>query len=335
MKGDLTEKFGKINLGDMQEYRNVAAFPLFCGYKAPVKHLVLSQAMEKGLITIGEVDEGGHVPQLKVVNDADMPVLILDGEELFGAKQNRVLNTTVLLRKHSTTIIPVSCTEQGRWHYESKHFSESGIIMSPRLREVKNRSVQESLRTSSEFRSDQGAIWNGIREQADCASVNSRTGAMRDVHEKRREDISDYGRHFPPVPDQQGILVAINKEVVGMDLVADMDAYALLHDKLVKSYVMDALVQADGEHSLIDRAKDRDFLESIAWCDITRYRSVGHGWDVRFQGKNITGSALEYRGRAVHLAFFASLAETQKEGNGRMAGHQRRAAYRYRYRTDK
>ena len=334
MKGDLTETLRTINLGDMQQYRNVAVFPLFCGYKAPVKHLVLSQAMEKGLINIGEVDEGGHVPQLKVVNDADMPVLILDGEELFGAKQNRVLNTTVLLRKHSATIIPVSCTEQGRWHYESKHFSESGIIMSPRLREVKNRSVQESLRTSSDFRSDQGAIWNGIREQADCASVSSPTGAMRDVHEKRREDISDYGRHFPLVPDQQGILVVINKEVVGMDLVADTDAYALLHDKLVKSYVMDALVQTDGEHSSTDKAKASDFLESTAGCDMTRYRSVGHGWDVRLQGKNITGSALEYRGKAVHLAFFSSLAETRKEGNGRMAGHSSRAAYRNRYRTD-
>ena len=55
MKGDIRETLRTMNLGDMQQYRDVAVFPLFCGYKAPVKHLVLSQAMEKGLITIGEV----------------------------------------------------------------------------------------------------------------------------------------------------------------------------------------------------------------------------------------------------------------------------------------
>ncbi|HPW70167.1 MAG TPA: hypothetical protein PLA82_11960, partial [Deltaproteobacteria bacterium] len=192
MESTIKEKIMNIQPGDMQRYRNVTVFPLFCRFKPPVKHLVLKEAMEQGLITIGEVNERGHVPQLKVTSNASAPVLILDGEELFGAKQNRVLNTTVLLRKHSATIIPVSCTEQGRWHYESKTFTESGIIMSPRLRELKNRSVQESLRMTREFRSDQGAIWDGIRDQADHASVSSPTSAMRDVHENRREDISDY-----------------------------------------------------------------------------------------------------------------------------------------------
>jgi hypothetical protein len=36
------------------------------------------------------------VPQLLFINDAMRPVLLLDGEELVGAKQNRVLNLTVL-----------------------------------------------------------------------------------------------------------------------------------------------------------------------------------------------------------------------------------------------
>ena len=328
MEGAIREKIIHILPGDVQQYRDVSVFPLTCGFKPPVKHLVLKEAMEKGLITIGEVNEGGHVPQLKVTNNADAPVLILDGEELFGAKQNRVLNTTVLLRKHSVTIIPVSCTEQGRWHYESKTFTESGIIMSPRLREVKNRSVQESLRTTREFRSDQGAIWNGIREQADHASVSSPTSAMRDVHENRREDISDYGRRFPLLPGQQGILVAIGSEVVGMDVVTYPQAYALLHEKLVQSYAMDAIINREGNTGSIDKAQVHTFIESIAGCETTRYESVGHGWDVRFQGKKLLGSVLEYRGSAVHLAFFASQAQRHGKEHDRMSGYRKRIGFR-------
>ncbi len=328
MEGAIRDKIMGVTPKEVQRYRDVSVYPLTCGFKAPVKHLVLKEAMEKGLLVIGEVSEGGHVPQLTVTNNADAPVLILDGEELFGAKQNRVLNTTVLLKKHSTTVIPVSCTEQGRWHYESKTFTESGIIMSPRLREVKNRSVQESLRTSREFRSDQGAIWEGIRDQADHASVSSPTSAMRDVHENRREGITDYGRHFPLVPGQQGILVAIGAEVAGMDVVAYPQAYALLHDKLVQSYVMDAIIQESNGHGNPGKEKAQAFINGIGECTMTRYKSVGHGWDVRFEGETLFGSALEYRGGAVHLAFFASQAQVPGKERSRMSGYHRRAGFR-------
>jgi hypothetical protein len=65
-------------------------------------------------------------------------VLLLDGEELAGAKQNRVLNTTILLQENSETIIPVSCTEQGRWAYATMEFSESGNIMNRSVRSKKS-----------------------------------------------------------------------------------------------------------------------------------------------------------------------------------------------------
>ncbi|MFY9113349.1 MAG: DUF6569 family protein [Desulfomonilia bacterium] len=329
MESAIREKVMDIEPGDVQQYRNVTVFPLFCGFKPPVKHLVLREAMERGLISIGEVSEGGSVPQLRVTSTADAPVLILDGEELAGAKQNRVLNTTVLLRKRSVTIIPVSCTEQGRWSYESETFTESGVIMSPRVREIKNRSVQESLHAAREFHSDQYAVWEGIREQANDASVSSPTGAMRDVHENLREDISDYGGHFPLVLGQQGILVAIGKEVVGMDVVTYPHAYALLHSKLVKSYMLDAVTLSNGkERRTSGKAQAQDFIDSIAGCETTKYKSVGHGWDVRFQGKNIHGSVLAYRSGAVHLAFFATQAHESGKDWGGMSGYRKRAGFR-------
>jgi hypothetical protein len=40
------EKIMGILPGDVQQHRNVTAFPLFYGFKPPVRHLVLKEAME-------------------------------------------------------------------------------------------------------------------------------------------------------------------------------------------------------------------------------------------------------------------------------------------------
>lgn len=329
MEEALQKKLQNIKLGERQQFRNVSVFPLFGKAKPPVLHLVLREAMEKGLITIGEVSESGHVPELKVVNSAEMPVLILDGEELYGAKQNRVLNTTVLLKMKSVTIIPVSCTEQGRWTYHSETFSESGIIMSPNVRRVKNRSVQESLRSFNEFRSDQGAVWGGIHEQASAMSVDSPTYAMRDVHERVKEDIGSYVEHFPCLDDQCGLLVAIGGSVAGLDLVAYAPAFKLLHEKLIKSYAMDALLKGSNKTSETDKAVAQAFIDDISECEVNEYPSVGHGRDVRFEGRGMFGSALMYRGGLVHLAMFPGNGQVHQEDGG-MQGYQRRANHRRR-----
>jgi hypothetical protein len=61
---------------------------------------------------ITEVSEAGTVPFLTVANETDRPLLLLDGEELIGVKQNRILNTTVLVTAHTDVTIPVSCVER-------------------------------------------------------------------------------------------------------------------------------------------------------------------------------------------------------------------------------
>ena len=53
-----------------------------------------------------------------------------------------------------------------------------------------------------------------------------------------------------------------------------------------------------------DRAVADAFLERIADLPGSRYKSPGLGWDVRYEGGGVLGSALTYRGHAVHAAFF-------------------------------
>ncbi len=80
------------------------------------------------------MDAAGSVPDLRVINRAEKMVLILDGEELVGAKQNRIVNTTILVAAQSTLVIPVSCVEQGRWSYRTLSFESQDRMLGSELR---------------------------------------------------------------------------------------------------------------------------------------------------------------------------------------------------------
>ena len=119
------------------------------------------------------------MPTLRVISAADRPVLLLDGEELIGAKQNRVLNTTVLVAAHARLTVPVSCVEQGRWAYASRRFAagDSSLYASVRARKAEH--VTRSLRATGQHASDQGDIWQRLSLKDAEHEVRSDTGDGR------------------------------------------------------------------------------------------------------------------------------------------------------------
>ncbi len=83
-------------------------------------------------VVVTEISQSGSVPELQVENKLDVRVFLMDGQELVGAKQNRILNTDVLVPASSTLKIPVSCVEQGRWHHVSQAFLQRQVRESSR-----------------------------------------------------------------------------------------------------------------------------------------------------------------------------------------------------------
>ena len=150
--------FPGIRVGDPICHESLTVFPLFAEPHGQVDYLLSDEAIQAGSVTVQEVSEGGSVPDLLVENSGDIRVLFLEGEELVGAKQNRILNTSVLLPARSKIKIPVSCVERGRWAYKSKHFGSGGRHSSSKLRHTLKSSVSESLIgwDGPSFRSGQG-----------------------------------------------------------------------------------------------------------------------------------------------------------------------------------
>ena len=152
-------------IGRKQSHRNLAMYPLLSSYTVGLEYITLDEALSRGLIEVVERDEAGSA-ELKVINKSPCMILILDGEELVGAKQNRIVNTTMLIQRKSTTLIPVSCVEQGRWAYASHAFNSEERLMAAQLRARKSEQVHRSIRRSDGFRSDQSAIWEEISSKA-------------------------------------------------------------------------------------------------------------------------------------------------------------------------
>ena len=326
-----------MELGAGQSFENLTVFELRTTLDGGPEYITLKDALEKGVFTVTEVSEGGSVPELMVANKGDVAVLILDGEELRGAKQNRVLNTTILVGPKSATKVPVSCTEHGRWSYESREFAESGNVMAASMRGVNLREVNRSLAVSKEFRSNQAMIWDNVAEIASDMKVASRTGAMRDVFDARGVDLDGYLKNFKPAEGGKGILVFIDSKPAGMDFVSRGKAFAALFPKLVKSYAMEAMLlrerrKAGRGRGGADRAsatpgsdEAREFLKRAAGCEEKKYESVGLGWSYRYSGAGIVGSALAVDEKVVHMAFF-SVAEAEVSGD--MAGTNMRRHFR-------
>ena len=104
-----------LTIGDPLHYHNLTLFPLLWPHPADPPYLLLQQAIEAGEAVVEEISEAGNVPNLLLHNKSHRPVLISEGDILMGAKQNRVVNVTVLVAARTKFTLPVSCVEQGRW----------------------------------------------------------------------------------------------------------------------------------------------------------------------------------------------------------------------------
>jgi hypothetical protein len=86
-----------VTLGNPQTVQNLALFPLLSAVDTAPDYVTLAEALKGSQVRVTEVSAGGVVPELLLDNASPKRVLLLDGDEFVGAKQNRVLNFTILV----------------------------------------------------------------------------------------------------------------------------------------------------------------------------------------------------------------------------------------------
>jgi hypothetical protein len=295
-----------LRLGAPQAHRNLALFPLIAhaglGRAESAEYLLLDEALEKKLARVTEVSAAGSVPELAFENTSSEKILLVDGDELVGAKQNRIINISILVGGGKRIPIPVSCVEQGRWSYRSREFGSAGRALFAKARARKMARVSESMRSTGTRYANQGEVWGDIADKNVLFQAAAPTGAMEDTYNSRRESLADYTHAFRAEPGQRGAVAAIDGKVVGLELFDSAAVFSKYLDKLVKSYALDALETANGKSLAPPAAEVERFLEKIQAAAAERFEALGEGEDVRLTGKGVSGGALIAGERLVHLA---------------------------------
>ena len=222
-----------------------------------------------------------------------------------GAKQNRTVNLTILLKEMSERAVPVTCVEAGRWAYQTQEFHVSGECHFAKARRKKQMSVTYSMRSHGERAADQSEVWNDIQEKMFSMKVSSPTSAMREVFETHADDLQAFVEAMPAVEGQAGAVFAIGPRLVGLDLFDSAPTWRKMHARLLRSYAIDAIEeeQKDGRPTFTGSLSEV-LLRDLSACEQTSHDALGLGSDIRFTSPRLHGAALAWDERLIHLSAF-------------------------------
>ncbi len=299
----ISDTINGLHLGEATSFEGLTVFPLFGDDIQEKDYLTLDEALEQKQARVIEVSETGDVPTLLFENLGDRKVLLVDGDELIGAKQNRIINLTILVPAHTKIEIPVSCVEAGRWSYQSREFSSAGRAMYSKVRAAKMGQVTKRMSESGERHSDQSEIWGNIAECSMDLGVQSDTSSMSDIYESYEQRLDRYKEAFKVKDGQVGALFAIRGKTQGLELFDSSKTFSHYLERLISSYALGSLAdEGDGKEASLPEAEK--FMESIKAAKAEQFSALGEGDDLRLSDKSLAGGALVAEDRVVHLAAF-------------------------------
>jgi hypothetical protein len=278
-------------------YKNLTIFPLTRRFTPKTEYVTLDEAMKRDWLTIREIG-GGEVNFVELKNSGNKVVFIMTGEMISGAKQDRMLKDDVLISPKSDWLrVPVYCVEHGRWVTISPAFKSSELV------------VPNALRQRARISENQSEVWDEIAASQDRLGIVSRTGtAMANYEdEDTRKEIAEYTERFADMPkltkNTVGVCVTTGSRIICVDIFANNALLMKYWNKLLKSYVMDAIHEAK---STIHKIETQGLLNALAHAHCVSIGTPGLGNLFKIETDFGKGSVLIHKANLVHMDFFPS-----------------------------
>ena len=292
-----------IRVADAIHSEELHVFGLSWEQTKSVDYLTLDRALADDVMAISEVSESGSVPLLLVVNRSDRPVFLMAGEQLIGAKQNRVVNTSFMVAARREFPMPVTCVEQGRWSYRSRDFQTSGTSSHHALRLMMAKQVHDSYAKFGRPDSNQGMVWREVARKLSHFKHRSASSALHDAYESVEGRLKQFHDDLTPGESWSGAVFCFGDQIVGADLFDKPSTLRLLWPKLVRAYAFDSLERE--RRGTVERSAVEEWLSGLSRTAVDSFPSQGVGTDVRLEGDRLVGALLLVDDVPVHLQAFA------------------------------
>jgi hypothetical protein len=239
-------------------YENLQLFPIVG--KASLNqrdYITLSEAMKNNMVKLNET---GSVNELSIDNMSPAYIFIQAGDIVKGGKQDRTLQTDLILPPKATGVALNSfCVEQGRWRQREgedvSYFSGSEQNLSSR-----------DLKIASKKQGNQSQVWGKVKEQQDKLNKNVSEKYDSDIqveddvsatsyqltleNEKLEEFKTEYKNKLISILKTEnivGVAYAVNGEVYGLDVFNNTQLFRDLADKMINAFIIEAISNKDEE----------------------------------------------------------------------------------------
>src|SRR5208283_3931491 len=288
-----------ISIGDLQCVRGLGVIPILTEEIPDLQVLEpLETALKKGLARITETEPGGEVPFLLLKNTGDRPIIVLDGEEVVGGKQNRIINTTLVVLARTSVKIPVSCIQAGRWRHERADFESAGSVFRARSRAVHKATVTANVHESGSFRSDQHAVWDEVSESLHELGVESSTSDFLEGRERVAHKLEAFVEAIRPAKNQIGAIFLNAQGILGLEMFGTPVLFSQACNKVTRSFSFEVLSAPDLNGGSVAAATQ--WWDTILKSPFTRHDSPGAGEDIRVGSEDLIGSGLIWNDVVVH-----------------------------------
>lgn len=285
-------------LSKPQVHENMAIIPIINAPNYKLDIITLKKAFELGLAEVKEC-EHSTVNTLIVENNAVTPLILIDGEEVIGGDQNRLVNSTILVAPHSEMKIPVSCTERGRWAYKSE-FKNSNYLANYETRRAKMNASRLKMPV-------QNTVWSSIDCLEDAVEFKSATSAMSESYDNLKIDHDKFIKAFEIEDNQNGVVIIINGEIKGFELFLNSEIYKEFHEKILKSYLIDAKNENAPFPINIDEVKS--VLNNAIASNFEKKESEGLEEAYEFENESGFGKLYAYSQEIIHWSYFKQIEE--------------------------
>jgi hypothetical protein len=192
-----------------------------------------SPEIQTGGLVISEASGEGVVGKLVALNNTTSFLLLTDADILTGAKQNRIINKSILLAPMSKTIVEVSCIERLRWQYKERNFKSPGTIADHDLRREKASAMGFKTSKPGEIQmGTQSAVWSHVSRKLKNTGYTNRTESYSDLIGYRMLLADKYFPACDPEKGCNGIAVLIDNNVAGIDIFGTEEVYIHYFSKI-------------------------------------------------------------------------------------------------------